>query len=171
MTNTRGVAYPPCSRRHTRDGEVYDQAQEPVPHKPTPDLEAVLELAAEPTKPKAVVGGVRRDGTVIRIGEGQHLEEIATIFIHHPAELDGCLPGNPLRKLAPYIVAIDTMVERIDNHTGGPRRQRARLLCFGGHDHPLIGWARFVGEPDEWCLQDDLCEIEEYVGAMISELT
>jgi hypothetical protein len=143
----------------------------PFPTTPTPELEATLELAAEPTKPKAVVGGVQRDGTLIRIGEGQHLEEIATIFIHHPAELDGCLPGNPLRKLAGYVVAVDTMAERIDKHTGGLRRQRARLVCIGGHDHPLVGWERFVGRPDDWHPLDELGEFEEYVGAMISELT
>ena len=143
----------------------------PFPTTPTPELEATLELAAEPTKPKAVVGGVQRDGTLIRIGEGQHLEEIATIFIHHPAELDGCLPCNPFRKLAGYVVAVDTMAERIDNHASGLRRQRARLVYIGGHDHPLVGWERFVGRPDDWHPLDELDEFEEYVGAMISELT
>ena len=146
------------------------KAKNPFPSLPTPDLEVTLELTAEPKKPRAVVGGVQRDGTVIRIGEGQHLDEIAAIFIHHPAELDGCLLGNPLRKLAGYVVAVDTMAERIDNHTGGYHRQRARLLCTGGHDHPLVGWARFVGEHDEWKELDDLGELEEYVGAMITEL-
>jgi len=47
--------------------------------------------------------------------------------------------------------------DHIDNHTGG-------------HDHPLIGWARFVGEPDEWHALDELGEFEEYVGAMVTEL-
>jgi hypothetical protein len=147
------------------------KAKNPFPTLPTPELETVLELTTEPTKPRAVVGGVHRDGTVIRIGEGQHLDEIAAIFIHHPAALDGCLPGSPLRKLAGYVVAVDTMAERIDNHTGAYHRRRARLLCTGGHDHPLVGWARFVGESDEWRQLDDLGELDEYVGAMISELT
>jgi hypothetical protein len=146
------------------------KAKNPFPSLPTPELETTLDLTAEPKKPRAVVGGVQRDGTVIRIGEGQHLDEIAGIFIHHPAELDGCLPGNPLRKLAGYVVAVDTIAERIDNHTGGYQRRRARLLCTGGHDHPLIGWVRFVGEPEEWRALDDLGELEEYVGAMITEL-
>lgn len=146
------------------------KAKNLFPSLPTPELEATLELTAEPKKPRAVVGGVQRDGTVIRIGEGQHLDEIAGIFIHHPAELDGCLPGNPLRKLAGYVVAVDTIAERIDNHTSGFHRQRVRLLCTGGPDHPLIGWARFVGEPEEWRALDDLGEFEEYVGAMITEL-
>lgn len=146
------------------------KAKNPFPSLPTPELEATLELTAEPKKPRAVIGGVQRDGTLIRIGESQHLDEIATIFIHHPAELDGCLPGNPLRKLAGYVVAVDTIAERIDNHTGGYRRRRARLICTGGHDHPLIGWARFVGEPDEWRALDELGELDEFVGAMITEL-
>ena len=146
------------------------KAKNPFPL-PTTDLEATLELTTEPKKPRAVVGGVHPDGTVIRIGEGQHLDEIAAIFIHPPAALDGCLPGSPLRKLAGYVVAVDTMAERIDDHTGAYHRRRARLLCTGGHDHPLVGWARFVGESDEWRQLDDLGELEEYVGAMISELT
>ncbi len=146
------------------------KAKNPFPPLPTPELEATLELTAEPKKPRAVVGGVQRDGTVIRIVEGQHLDEIAGIFIHHPAELDSCLHGNPLRKLAGYVVAVDTIAERIDNHTGGYHRRRARLLCTGGHDHPLIGWVRFVGEPEEWRALDDIGEFEEYVGAMITEL-
>ena len=146
------------------------KAKNPFPTMPTTELEATLELTTEPKKPRAVVAGVQRDGTVIRIGEGQHLDEIAAIFIHHPAELDGCLPGSPLRKLAGYVVAVDTIAERIDNHTGGYHRRRARLLCAGGHDHPLIGWARFVGEADEWRELDDLGELEEFVGAMITEL-
>ena len=91
----------------------------------------------------------------------------------HVNDLTPTSPGSLLatiQKLAGYIVAVDTVAERIDNHTGGYRRRRARLLCTGGHDHPLIGWARFVGEPDEWHTLDELGEFEEYVGAMITEL-
>jgi len=164
------AAYPLASGHSARTVEGMTKPKNPFPIVPTAELEAALELRPEPTKPRAVIGGVQRDGTLIRIGEGEHLEEIATIFIHHPAELDGCLPGHPLRKLAGYVVAVDTMAERIDNHTGGYRRRRARLLCTGGHDHPLIGWARFVGEPDEWHALDELGEFEEYVGAMVTEL-
>lgn len=146
------------------------KSNKPFPMAPSPDLEAILELTPEPKKPRSVVGGVQRDGTLIRIGEGQHLDEIATLFIHHPAELDGCLPGGPLRKLAGYVVAVDTIAERIDVDTGIYHRRRARLLCAGGLDHPLVGWVRFVGATDEWTALDDLGELEEYVGAMITEL-
>ena len=142
----------------------------PFPSHPTPEIEEILEISGNPRAPRAVVGGIQRDGTIIRLGEGQHLDEIASLFIHHPAELDGCLPTKPLRKLAGYVVAVDAMAERTDTIPGGPRRQPARLVCIGGHGHSPVGWARFIDQPDEWHLMHDLGELEEFTAEMLSEL-
>jgi len=146
------------------------KSKNPFPSTPSPDLEATLELTAEPHPFRAVVGGVLRDGKVLRIGESRELDEIASIFIHHPAELDGCLPRNPLRKLAGYVVALDVIAERIDDIPGGLRRLPTRIITVAGLDHPPQGWARTINQPDIWTSTDDLGEIEDFLNEMVSEL-
>ena len=137
---------------------------------PTPELEKILEISGDTRAPRAVVGGVHRNGAVIRLGESQHLDEIASIFIHHPAELDGCLPGRPLRRLVGYVVAVDTMTERTDSDVIGPRRRPARLLYIGLQNQPSSAWVRFIDTPTAWQPLDDAGELEEFTTEMLSEL-
>lgn len=142
----------------------------PLPTTPTPQLESTLTLTPEPTERRAVIGGVFRDGTITHLCDSHYLDEIAVLFVHHLAELDRCIPTHPLKQLAGYVVAVDTIAERHDHEPGGIRRQPARLICVGGPDYALTGWTRFTGKNAQWQPLEHLGELGDCVGEMNSKL-